>query len=292
MPLFKKESEKLTLQKPTNFKSEKELQNIVEKNLGEIFDCRFVGSEFSTGAEHAGRIDTVALSEDNNPVIIEYKKKQSSQLITQALYYLNWLHNHKGDFKVAVEKKLSERNADIDWEEIRVICIAPGYDKFDLYAVKEIGRNIELWQYHLYEDDSIYLEEISRKKGLPNNQVSDPKTFPAINIKLPKPSYTFEQHLDHAESNIKTLLRKLQEFIINISESITERPRKFYIAYATSKNFACLVVKKEKIRIYLKLNPKKIDIPGVRDVTKVGHYVRWAFATTTNLLALPLQLLP
>lgn len=70
----------------TNFSIEKELQTLIEKNLEVVFNCRFVASEFSTGALHAGRIDSLALSEENNPVIIEYKKVESSELINQSLF--------------------------------------------------------------------------------------------------------------------------------------------------------------------------------------------------------------
>ena len=58
-------------------------------------------SEFSTGNFHSGRIDSLAISEDNNPVIIEYKKVASSELINQSLYYLHWITDHKGDFEIA-----------------------------------------------------------------------------------------------------------------------------------------------------------------------------------------------
>ena len=58
-------------------------------------------SEFSTGNFHSGRIDSLAISEDNNPVIIEYKKVASSELINQGLYYLHWITDHKGDFEIA-----------------------------------------------------------------------------------------------------------------------------------------------------------------------------------------------
>ena len=58
-------------------------------------------SEFSTGNFHSGRIDSLAISEDNNPVIIEYKKVAFSELIYQSLYYLHWITDHKGDFEIA-----------------------------------------------------------------------------------------------------------------------------------------------------------------------------------------------
>lgn len=80
MPLFEMSGGSLVPVEQTNFEVEKELQALVERNLAAVFNCRFVASEFSTGALHAGRIDSLALSEDNNPVIIEYKKVESSEL--------------------------------------------------------------------------------------------------------------------------------------------------------------------------------------------------------------------
>lgn len=83
MPLFEIVSNQLNSVEQSNFAFEKELQNLIEKNLAAVFNCRLVATEFSTGTQHAGRIDTLALSEDNNPVIIEYKKVESSELITR-----------------------------------------------------------------------------------------------------------------------------------------------------------------------------------------------------------------
>ena len=73
MPLFEMRQQNMTLIGRSNFSLEKELQVLIEKNLDPVFNCRFVASELSTGKSHAGRIDTLALSEENNPVIIEYK---------------------------------------------------------------------------------------------------------------------------------------------------------------------------------------------------------------------------
>ncbi|MFP4182170.1 MAG: hypothetical protein ACLFTX_06180, partial [Thiohalospira sp.] len=66
MPLFEMSGERLVPVEQANFPLEKELQNLIEKNLEAVFSCRLVASEFSTGALHAGRIDSLALSEDNN----------------------------------------------------------------------------------------------------------------------------------------------------------------------------------------------------------------------------------
>src|SRR5256885_16394853 len=123
MPIFQISNQKLVPVEQTNFVTEKELQTLVEANLGPVFNCRFVASEFSTGAQHAGRIDTLALSEDNNPVIIEYKKVESSELINQSLFYLSWINDHRGDFHLAARRAIPD--VTFDWSDIRVICLAP-----------------------------------------------------------------------------------------------------------------------------------------------------------------------
>src|SRR5439155_11321430 len=125
----------------------------------------------------AGRIDTLALSEDSNPVIIEYKKVESSELINQSLYYLAWLHDHRGDFEIAVQKALGA-NVEVDWSDVRVICIAPNYKKYDLHAVQVMGANLELWTYRLFKNSSLYLEEVLQKTYTPT-------AFVAANAKNP-----------------------------------------------------------------------------------------------------------
>src|SRR5712692_7569934 len=109
MPLFQIAHRKLSAVAQANFMVEKKLQALIEANLGIVFSCRLVASEYSTGALHSGRIDTLALSEDENPVIIEYKKLQSSELINQSLYYLHWIHDHRRDFELAARKTLGDK---------------------------------------------------------------------------------------------------------------------------------------------------------------------------------------
>jgi predicted transport protein len=279
MPLFHIENNRLFLAKPTNFNLEKDVQTLIENNLQTVFNCKFVATEFSTGNEHAGRIDSLALSEDNNPVIIEYKKVESSELINQSLYYLSWLKDHHGDFQVAVNKALG-KNVEVDWGDIRVICIAPSYKKYDIHAAQMVGANIELWQYRLYETNALYLEEIFQKSLMKFSDTGDNNKNPVMVLAGKKAaltrqtgSYTVEEHLKRIDEKIKLLFQDLREYILTIDESIEEAPKKFYIAYKATQNFVCLEIKKNKLVLYLKLNPKNLKTPNNgRDVANIGHY--------------------
>lgn len=285
MPLFEISQDKVHAVEFTNFNTERQLQRLVENNLETIFNCRIIASELSTGAQHGGRIDTLALSEDNNPVIIEYKKVESSELINQSLFYLSWIHDHRGDFEIAVQKRLGH-GAHVDWSDVRVICIAPDYRKYDLHAVKVMGANIELWRYRLFSNSTLYLEEVFKQ--------TYPDTVPSENtasleasknpimvaagkkaaITRATGSYTFEQHLEGKPEKIRDLAISIQEFILGLDSSIEEAPKKFYVVYKTSQNIVCMEVQRNSLSLLLKLKPGDLKDPPplYRDVTNVGHF--------------------
>ncbi|MCB9351241.1 MAG: hypothetical protein H6573_27640 [Lewinellaceae bacterium] len=293
MPLFQIDKNKASLVKASQFPKEKELQQLIERNLEAIFNCRFVATEFSTGAIHGGRIDTLALSEDNNPVIIEYKIKPSSDLINQSLFYLSWMKDHQGDFQVAVGQQLGN-NIEVDWSGIRVICIAPEYKKYDLHAVRMMGANIELWQYKIYENGSLFLEEVFQKSsammelghvesgkggaGLTTGQKAAETRRTA--------SYEFDDHLEGKSQNIREIVTELREYILSLDESIEEAPKKFYVAYRTSQNFVCLEIQKSKVLLFLKIKAEEFDSlpPNSRDVSNIGHFATGDFEYTIKAL--------
>jgi predicted transport protein len=280
MPIFQISSHKLVPVEQTNFLTEKQLQTLVEANLGPVFNCRFVASEFSTGSQHAGRIDTLALSEDCNPVIIEYKKVESSELINQSLFYLSWIYDHKGDFHIAVQKSLGNE-VKVDWTDVRVICLAPNYKKYDLHAVQVMGANIELWRYRLFKNSCLFLEEVFQKTVSTFHDIPATDKSPVMIAAGKKAAltratgiYSFEQHISGKSETIKEMVFDLRDFIMNLDSAMEEVPKKFYVAYKISQNIVCIEVKKHKVILYLKLNPKDIsDLPSIaRDVSEIGHY--------------------
>ena len=268
MPLYELTGETLTTIPIEDFKLEKDLQKLIESNLQETFGCRFIASEFSTGAVHAGRIDTLALSENNNPVIIEYKKIRDGELLNQGLYYLSWLKDHHGDFEVAVQKALPGEV--VDWSFIRVICIAPGYTKFALHAAQQSASELEIWKYKKFSSGHLELE-------LLNKPVTQTKVTPlaaaAIEPQSETIEYTIDAHLKSASKEVLDLVNEIREYLVNLDDAIAEIPKKMYIAYKLSKNLACIEVQRNACLVFVTLNnPKSFESNFVRDVTNIGHY--------------------
>ena len=130
----------------------------------------------------------------------------------------------------------------MDWSDIRVICLAPNYKKYDLHAVRVMGANLELWTYRLFENGSLYLEEIFQKSittspsGSPFGNGLTAGQKAALSRK--KGSYTVEQHFKDKPTMVKELAQSIKDFILGLDPAIEEVPKKFYIAYKISQNIA------------------------------------------------------
>jgi predicted transport protein len=279
MPLFHTTKNLVEPIRQSDFRSEKELQTLVEHNLPAMFRFRFVATEFDTGERHGGRIDTLALSEDDSPVIIEYKKSESATLINQSLFYLAWLADHHGDFEVAARRTLGSKTV-VDWDEIRVLCIAPSFTKYDLHMIQSIDLSIELWTYRRFENGVLQLEPAFG--GAPSDLLVRPDRKDPVMVAAghkaaatrAKGGWSFKRHFDSKSQHIREIMEEVQEFMTNLDESIEESPKKLYVAYRTTQNIVCMEPQKKKILLFVKLDPKQDAGPkGIsRDVSKIGHF--------------------
>jgi hypothetical protein len=231
MPIFQIYNNKIKQLKTTNFKNEKELQTLIENNLEEIFGIKFIASEFPTGEKHGGRIDTLGLDENNSPVIIEYKWGESESVINQGLFYLDWLVDHKGDFQVAVEKKLGKK-IKIDWGQPRLILIARSFSKYDKYAINRMSENIELWTYALYENGifEINIEGSSQAENKKGKRIT----------KVEYANYDLSYHLNKTSKELRQKFYEIRERILELPNVQEKAEQKTGVTYRTTKSFLSL----------------------------------------------------
>jgi predicted transport protein len=264
MAIFTLDSGKAKKLEINKFKNEKELQNLCESNLDEIFGVTFLATEFRT--THGGRIDTIGLDENNSPVIIEYKQDKKDNVLNQALFYLDWLIDHKADFELLVKKNFSD-NTEVNWAEPRVIILAKSYNEYDKYAINRISDKIELWKYVLYKSHTLLVERVTLPRSS-GSVVEKAKKF------REHKEYDVGYHLEDKPESIKVLFNSLREKILDMDDQINERIRKHYIAYSLDKNFAGFVVQSGGIWVHIDL-PKEdiVDSKGkFEDVSAKGHW--------------------
>ncbi len=251
-------------------KLEKKLQTLIEKHLETFLHIRFVASEYSTGKTHAGRIDTLGIDENFCPTIIEYKRNSNVNVINQGLFYLDWLMDHKAEFELLVQKQFGQEAAEqLDWSAPRLLCIAANFTRYDIHAIQQINRNIELLRYMFFGDDLLLLDLVNVVSAKPGEETESDE-------QAPKQYTTQEEYLEKADPQLKELYEAARDHMLDLGDDVQERMLKWYIAFKRLKNFACIQLQTQKnsLLMWLSLNPDAVTLEDgfSRDVRGVGHH--------------------
>ena len=250
MPLFLTSSNKLTMLNTLPACREKALQTLIENNLPEVLDMRFIASEYRTTS--GGRIDTLAIDNDGAPVIIEFKRNKNDNVINQALSYLKWLKAQRPEFfEMLMLNQLGKEVTDsikLDWHHPRVVCIAETFNKFDTDTVEVVPLRIDLFKYRHYESGLFSLEMVTVNEQH-KNLVEACQAIP-VETNLAVINAMKEQ--SSASHTIRTLFDELRERILGIDEYIIEKPGRRVVAFRLTKNFAEVLIRKDRLVIDLR----------------------------------------
>ena len=259
---------------------EKSLQHLIEQNLEAMLGIRLLESEYSTGPKHGGRIDTLGIDENTSPVIIEYKRATNENVINQGLFYLDWLLDHRAEFRLLVMDKLGEDvSGEIDWTAPRLLCIAGGFTRYDEHAVQQMNRNIELIRYRRFGETLLMLELVTEISAESAPSIAGTTDSSASNQK------TISDTLAALDGSLQDLYQALRTHLMALGDDIQEKTLKFYVAFKRLRNFARVKVypSKAAVSVYLNVNPDTITLEQgfTRDFRNVAGPETWRspFAT-------------
>lgn len=250
---------------------ERELQIVIEQNMEKFFGIKFLKSEYTITN---GRIDSLGLDENFCPVIFEYKRSINENVINQGLFYLDWLLDHKADFKLLVMETLGDEAANkIDWSLPCVICIASDFTRYDEHAVNQMQRNIKLVKYKKFGQELILFDHLNAPKAKPDlGEVAAPLKSSSSK----KGEKTFLQQFEGATPELQNIYLTIKDYILSLGDDITENQLKLYVAFKKVRNIACveLYSTKKYILIHLAIDPKTVEFKKdfTRDMTNKGHY--------------------
>ncbi|MEV0641648.1 DUF5655 domain-containing protein [Streptomyces sp. NPDC050619] len=244
--------------------AEADVQSLVEANMEALLGVRFLATEYSTGRVHGGRIDSLGLDENGAPVIVEFKRGTDAGVIHQGLFYLSWLMDHRSEYQHLVRDRLGvTAAAQVLWSEPRLICVAGDFTRYDVHAVREHRRSIDLVRYRFFGTEHFGLETVASVTG----HVAAPRAA--------RRRGTMGPSARGRDGAMAELAAAADEVLLGLGEGITRVQRKTYWAYQRLRNFACVCPpQKTKLLVYLKADPKGVDlVPGfTRDVTGLGHH--------------------
>ncbi len=255
--------------KKSSYQREKEIQKVIENNMEVFFGVRLLKSEFVITE---GRMDSIGIDENNSPVIFEYKLNENQNVINQGLFYLDWLMDHKGDFRFLVQEKFGTSSAEqVDWDQPTLICVAREFTRYDLYAIKQIDRNIRLVRYSKYDNDLLSLEYLNFSKAASDSKIDNSVDRREVKQEV---GSVHLKNLASADQNIKDLYHSLCEYIDNLGDDINASQQKLYLAYKKIHNFACILIQKKRLVVNLQLDVNEFEEEKnfSRDVSDVGHH--------------------
>jgi len=264
--IFEIKKGKATKINPKDFKNELELHQLIDKNLEELFEIRYIKDEHIT-IKH-GRIETLGLDNSNRPVVIEYKKTSDKGQLAQANRYVAWIKQNPDSFELMVRKNLNIKG-EIDFSNIRIICFAQEYNMDDKCLAPVLKA--ELWKYTYYENDTLVIvreEEPEQLVKSTNTTLPQKKVILSKDKKEIKSSKTVDEHFIGASKELFTLYNQFHREISDISSEIERYTTNGEINYKTSVNFVSIAVRKTDNRLRILLRTKNNEIDDPKNLTE------------------------
>lgn len=259
--------------------SEKEIQEAFENNLELIEEgLKKVGSFIQVGT---GIIDTLAVDEENNPVIIEFKKigDFDKDALIQLMNYYSWFisdENHRMILNNIIKK--TKPTIDEVGEELRLMAVVNHVGEQVREACWALEPSIKLVTYNAFkQNDDVTIVP---------NLVLDTSFGGEREIKAPK---TEEDHFRNRE-NMRVVYDKLIEKIRNeINLSLKPNPSpQYYIGLSHNKLFCTIHAKKQWLRLDLHLISDE-----AKDSQRYTHYpdTDWGYVKIHSLSDIDAELM-
>jgi predicted transport protein len=245
---------------------EGDVQRLIEANMETLLGVTFLASEYVIDCVDGGRIDSLGIDGAGAPVIVEYKRGTDPGVISQGLFYMAWLTAHRDVFKHLVRDRLgAAAAAQVRWSAPRLICVAGDFTRYDIHAVREHRRRIELVRYRFFGTDLIGLEPVASATGAPHRGGEARRGRRAADAR----------RIGHVQGRMAELVDAVDETLLGLGRDITRVENRTYRAYQRVRNFACVCPpQRSKLLVYLPLDPRTVDlVPGfTRDVSRIGHH--------------------
>lgn len=261
--------------KKEGFGDESKLRDFFAENLESLLGVRFLAKEYPTTD---GRIDTLGLDENNSPVIIEYKWKENEEVLSQGLFYFDWLLKNRRYFELLAERILGGR-IKVNWERPRVILIAQGFSRYVKAAARRV-ENVELVTYSLYNGDVLHLE--GEHTPAPITPSAKKRPSGAESGTDVAPAHDLYFHLNATSPAMRTTVNALRERLLQLPGVEEKLNQKTGITYRTTKSFARFEFRKTWVQLLLRAPHYVEDARGlVKDITSN----EWGYRGMLKLVA-------
>ena len=240
MDVYKLKSDTLKQVESKPFALEREIQNLVESNIEEIFGLEFVASELSIGDY---RLDTLAYDRESSCfVIIEYKKGHSYSVIDQGYSYLSTMLQKKADFVLEYNETKEDnlKRDDVDWGSSRVIFVAPSFNSYQKNSINFKDVPFELWEIKRFAEDTIVLNQhrTTSKESIISPPIVNTSGLTSEKQKSTGKLHTVDEMVSKTSAECSDVWNAIYEFFDNLEDTRIKITRD-YISILKGKKTVC-----------------------------------------------------
>lgn len=279
MKLYKITEDRLNRIHTNQFQLEKEIQNLIEKNLGELFDLEFVKSELRVPGY---RFDTLCFDYNSNSfVIIEYKCGSSYSVIDQGYTYLSILLNNKSDFILEYNEQMGKnlKRDEVDWSQSRVIFISPNFSNFQKTSINFKNVPFELWEIVRYSNETVGLSKIETDSEVDISSTIIGEKSSNVVSQVSKEIVKIDEdfHLKKNQNRpqwVIELYQELKKRILELGDNIEIKYGKQTIGFKDYKIFTDLILYNGGVGVLINLKKGELNdnMNLTEDLSEKGHW--------------------
>lgn len=232
------------------------LQELMETIAEEALGLKIIASKYIVNSNNNDVIDTLALDENYNLVIVEYRHGKYTQLINKGLLFIDYIKENISQFKMLVNDKLGLEEGKLVKFNPRLIIIGDDFNKYDEYAIKQMPVAIDLIKYQLFDKTHLILE----------------KHYQSLKVEHKLFTYQFNDRDKYS------LYRLISDYVLSLGDEVVETGIDEYLSYRKIKNFMYITFE-NNLEISLRINGKyKVYmVKNERDFNKLQGLIEQAY---------------
>jgi predicted transport protein len=184
-------------------------------------------------------------------VVLKYKRALNENVVTQGLYYLDWLSDHREVFEGVVATAAASSNLPKRfWPARRLICIAGEFNRFDRHAAAQMQRNIDLVEYCQFDIGFLMLS------------LAGTSADPAVAVSSGEGADSATAHLEAAPKAIFDLFQALSHYVKALGDDVQIQALEHDFSFRRMKTFAWAAVQPEarKIQITVPVDAGAVEL--------------------------------
>ena len=229
------------------------LQELINESSEQLLGLRIIASHYAPRLDPSNLIPLIAIDENNQIVLVEFRKGKYNKLIQKGLMQLDYVKEHLSEFKMLL------LDAGFDSKMMvwipRLLILGDDFNEYDGYAIRQLPYPIELIKVQFLEKEVVLFEKIYISRHLQDYQVNLP-----------------------TDLHLQALLRETLQFLTSLGDEVVGLGLQNQYNFRKIKQF-CRIEWDESLIIHFKIRNKLFSrtFRSVEELEKLSSLIEEAY---------------